>query len=50
MTCSCGTKQCYICRQVITGYDHFNDRGPCRLWDDTVARNAEDVIKAAADA
>ena len=28
MSCpNCHTLSCYICRQVITGYDHFNQVG-----------------------
>ncbi|KAF4521015.1 hypothetical protein B566_EDAN002510, partial [Ephemera danica] len=28
MTCSCGAKMCYLCRQPITGYDHFSNNAP----------------------
>lgn len=40
MTCpNCSTLSCYICRKVITGYEHFNQggrpsvKGKCILWD-----------------
>lgn len=48
MTCSCGTRMCYVCRAVIKDYEHFN-RG-CPLWDDTITRNASEVNAAAEDA
>ncbi|KAI3642263.1 hypothetical protein MP228_011818 [Amoeboaphelidium protococcarum] len=54
MTCSCGTKICYICRRVVKGYDHFGSGngkdGKCPLWDDTVQKNAQEVLKAAEEA
>lgn len=33
MTCSCGTYICYICRQVITGYQHFCQKPHCQHKD-----------------
>ncbi|KAF8879405.1 hypothetical protein BD779DRAFT_1156124 [Infundibulicybe gibba] len=59
MTCpSCRTLSCYICRQIIKGYDHFNQnphaptssRGAnkCLLWDPVEQRHADEV-KAAAE-
>ncbi|KAF9054814.1 hypothetical protein BJ165DRAFT_1337360 [Panaeolus papilionaceus] len=59
MTCPhCRTLSCYICRQVIKGYDHFNQMpnqpgpsrksGKCSLWDKVEERHAEEV-KAAHD-
>ncbi|KAF5376136.1 hypothetical protein D9615_007703 [Tricholomella constricta] len=52
---NCGTYSCYICRQIIKGYDHFDqtigtaDRRSetCRLWDAVDERHAEDVRVAA---
>ncbi|KAK3805292.1 MAG: hypothetical protein J3Q66DRAFT_407690 [Benniella sp.] len=57
MTCpECHTKMCYVCKQQIKDYSHF-DQTPagqaptnssrCRLWDNTVERNANDVKAAA---
>lgn len=51
MTCpNCSTVSCYICRKVITGYEHFNqsgrssDKGKCILWDkDLEAMHATEV-------
>ncbi|KAF8911320.1 hypothetical protein CPB85DRAFT_1303537 [Mucidula mucida] len=56
---NCSTMSCYVCRQVITGYDHFNQQPPnhpttaamskkCLLWDSVEARHADEV-KAAAE-
>ncbi|KAI0689014.1 hypothetical protein BC835DRAFT_280334 [Cytidiella melzeri] len=57
MTCpNCHTVSCYVCRQVITGYDHFNQKPPynhkvdptkCDLWDSVDKRHADEVIAAA---
>ncbi|KAF9468244.1 hypothetical protein BDZ94DRAFT_1154032 [Collybia nuda] len=57
MTCpNCHTLSCYICRQVITGYDHFNqvpipttsaNAAKCLLWDAVEQRHAEEVATAA---
>ncbi|KAF9426239.1 hypothetical protein BGZ94_006776 [Podila epigama] len=57
MTCpQCHTKMCYICKKQIRDYSHF-DQTPateparkahlCRLWDNTVERNENDVKMAA---
>lgn len=27
MTCTCGARMCYICRQPVTDYSHFNGQG-----------------------
>ncbi|KAI0753809.1 hypothetical protein C8Q74DRAFT_1211250 [Fomes fomentarius] len=58
MTCpNCGTLSCYICRKVITGYDHFNNPPPytarpdskkCPLWDTSVEGRHSDEVTAAA--
>ncbi|KAJ7600679.1 hypothetical protein C8J56DRAFT_768631, partial [Mycena floridula] len=39
----CGTYSCYLCRKVVTSYDHFNRGGhpddnsrKCSLWDDPI--------------
>ncbi|KAG0303098.1 hypothetical protein BGZ98_006991 [Dissophora globulifera] len=57
MTCpQCQTKMCYICKIQIKDYSHF-DQTPatqaaknkklCRLWDNTIERNENDVKEAA---
>ncbi|KAG7447786.1 uncharacterized protein BT62DRAFT_930827 [Guyanagaster necrorhizus] len=55
---NCQTLSCYVCRQVITGYDHFNPQAPgasttskskkCPLWD-TVELRHYDEVRAAAE-
>ncbi|KAG0099809.1 hypothetical protein BGZ93_005883 [Podila epicladia] len=57
MTCpQCDTKMCYICKVRIKDYSHFDQtpagqpqvkKNLCRLWDDSVQRNANDVKEAA---
>ncbi|KAK4052367.1 hypothetical protein OIV83_002169 [Microbotryomycetes sp. JL201] len=57
---SCQTLSCYICRKIISGYDHFaqagtNARNPdlnskCNLWDDSVKRNYDEVEAARIEA
>ncbi|KAL5637480.1 hypothetical protein ACGC1H_004038 [Rhizoctonia solani] len=58
MTCpKCASLVCYVCRQVIRGYDHFDQtpqgaaRNPrskkCPLWESVEQRHAEDVKQAA---
>ncbi|KDR78857.1 hypothetical protein GALMADRAFT_224109 [Galerina marginata CBS 339.88] len=60
MTCpNCHTLSCYVCRKVITGYEHFNQAPPghatsskaggkCLLWDKVEERHVAEV-KAAAE-
>ncbi|KAJ3937045.1 MAG: hypothetical protein NXY57DRAFT_982937 [Lentinula lateritia] len=59
MTCPhCHTLSCYVCRQRVTGYDHFNQSNPgapgsssskkCPLWEPVESRHAQEV-KAAAE-
>lgn len=57
----CQTLSCYVCRQLITGYEHFNEQprgGPpskkkdkkdkkCPLWDDLDKRHHDEVAEAA---
>lgn len=67
ITCyTCSTMSCYVCRKVITGYDHFDQRQPpvaanastskaspkkCLLWEGPVeTRHAQEVRDAAAKA
>ncbi|KAG6841782.1 hypothetical protein C0991_006666 [Blastosporella zonata] len=59
ITCPfCQTVSCYLCRQIITGYDHFNTSptgqrrrdGKCLLFDAVAERHNDDVIQAAANA
>ncbi|KAF8515364.1 hypothetical protein BU17DRAFT_51893 [Hysterangium stoloniferum] len=57
MTCPiCNTLSCYICRQIIVGYDHFNnpppyvgrsDKKKCPLWDPVEQRHDNEVRVAA---
>ncbi|KAJ7125457.1 hypothetical protein C8R43DRAFT_1030232 [Mycena crocata] len=57
---NCRALSCYICRKLITGYDHFNQQpGPpavatsskagakCPLWDSVEQRHADEVKEAA---
>jgi len=46
MKCTCGWEMCYVCRQTIKGYKHFQVEGGCVLHDDTVKKNKENVKKA----
>ncbi|KAI6097248.1 hypothetical protein F5141DRAFT_473812 [Pisolithus sp. B1] len=58
MTCpNCHTVSCYICRQIITGYEHFDrpgqvgNKSKCILWEPSVEqRHAEEVNAAAKQA
>lgn len=57
MTCpNCATMSCYICRKVVTGYNHFGNPPPntgqanpkkCQLWDPVEQRHSEEVTAAA---
>ncbi|KAA1474208.1 hypothetical protein DENSPDRAFT_840773 [Dentipellis sp. KUC8613] len=61
MTCpNCRTLSCYICRQIIDGYEHFDRGDPnrvraassskpqkCVLWDTVEVRHADEVTQAA---
>ncbi|KAI1656771.1 hypothetical protein F4813DRAFT_363277 [Daldinia decipiens] len=48
----CHTLQCYVCRQTITGYKHFDDssrggkNGQCPLFDKTEERHQQEVQQA----
>ncbi|KAF7294852.1 hypothetical protein MIND_01023100 [Mycena indigotica] len=56
----CNAMSCYVCRKLITGYEHFasmpgqpvaagsSKSGRCPLWD-TVEQRHADEVKAAAD-
>ncbi|KAJ3061811.1 hypothetical protein HDU98_002298 [Podochytrium sp. JEL0797] len=54
----CQTIMCYVCKKVITGYDHFSTSpngapqsgNTCALWDNTESRNAKEVQQAFAQA
>ncbi|KAF7363529.1 hypothetical protein MSAN_01009400 [Mycena sanguinolenta] len=60
MTCpNCFSLSCYVCRQLITGYDHFNQQpgqpavvgtskagGKCALWESVEERHALEVKEA----
>ncbi|RXW21458.1 hypothetical protein EST38_g4397 [Candolleomyces aberdarensis] len=54
----CKTLSCYVCRQVIDGYEHFDQNDPddlelsteadkCPLWDVSVEQRHGDEIRAA---
>ncbi|KAG2352593.1 hypothetical protein BDR07DRAFT_1313156 [Suillus spraguei] len=57
MTCpNCRTVSCYVCREVINGYEHFGNSNPhntlidknkCLLWDPVEQRHATEVQEAA---
>ncbi|KAJ7509982.1 hypothetical protein B0H11DRAFT_1957067 [Mycena galericulata] len=61
MSCpNCFTLSCYICRKIISGYDHFSQQpgqpliassskagAKCALWDPVEQRHAEEVKEAA---
>ncbi|KAJ7109483.1 hypothetical protein C8R44DRAFT_635668 [Mycena epipterygia] len=61
MTCpNCSALSCYICRKLITGYEHFAQQpgqpaaassskagAKCALWDAVEQRHAEEVTEAA---
>jgi len=61
LTCQCGAIMCYICRQTITGYDHFcqHVREPgkqcqacknCSLWEDAKIKDSAAVREIQAEA
>lgn len=61
LTCpTCGSVICYLCREIIRGYDHFSHGGDgkpnpggkdkCALWDDTKRNDAMLVNDAATKA
>ncbi|KAI0632604.1 hypothetical protein C8Q77DRAFT_1118443 [Trametes polyzona] len=60
MTCpNCSALSCYVCRQLITGYEHFANPPPytgrpdpnkCPLWDASVEGRHSDEVTAAAKA
>ncbi|KZV74428.1 hypothetical protein PENSPDRAFT_648058 [Peniophora sp. CONT] len=56
----CTTLSCYVCRQIVTGYEHFNRgtpgqvhatgaqmNGACPLWDAVEQRHHDEVAEAA---
>ncbi|KAF9929331.1 hypothetical protein FBU30_001692 [Linnemannia zychae] len=57
MTCpECHTKMCYVCKIKIKDYSHFDNTpagqpaakpNKCRLWEDTIQRNNNEVKAAA---
>ncbi|CAF4374210.1 unnamed protein product [Adineta steineri] len=46
MTCACGASMCYICRQPITGYEHFNNNNKCGATLDVVQLHQEEMNSA----
>ena len=54
MTCSCGAKMCYLCKQPVEDYSHFYGQGgaptatkTCALWSDNKALHAGELAAAA---
>ncbi|VDC06967.1 unnamed protein product [Peniophora sp. CBMAI 1063] len=56
----CSTLSCYVCREIVTGYEHFNRGAPgqvhatgatmngaCPLWDAVEQRHHDEVAAAA---
>ncbi|KAL7628998.1 hypothetical protein AAE478_000516 [Parahypoxylon ruwenzoriense] len=52
----CNTMQCYVCRQTIQNYSHFNDvsrggkQGRCPLFDSTEKRHEQELQRAEEEA
>jgi len=53
---NCATLSCYVCRKIITGYEHFSrpppytgpaDPNKCQLWDSVEQRHSDEVTAAA---
>ena len=43
MTCTCGASMCYVCREPIEGYEHFNNNTKCNAHDDVVKLHQEEM-------
>ncbi|XP_025829373.1 E3 ubiquitin-protein ligase RNF216-like [Agrilus planipennis] len=45
MTCDCGAKMCYICKQPIENYKHFsNNPGRCPLYTNDLDKFHENIV------
>ncbi|KDQ54307.1 hypothetical protein JAAARDRAFT_38467 [Jaapia argillacea MUCL 33604] len=51
----CATMSCYVCRNIITGYEHYGNPPPyngrvdpnkCQLWDPVEKRHSDEVTAA----
>ena len=46
MTCACGASMCYVCREPIQGYEHFNNNTKCNAHDDVIKLHQEEMRAA----
>lgn len=46
MTCACGASMCYVCREPINGYEHFNNNDRCGAHTDVIQMHQEEMARA----